>query len=148
MRDAGNSLSCDGPGPLDGVLTRAGITPTSQRRRIAALLLARPTHLSAEEILCRLEAEGGGVSKATVYNTLKLFLDRGLVREVIVDPSRVFYDSNTSRHHHFYNEDTGQLTDISTPDLQISGVPEAPPGTRTTGVDLIVRVRAEEPDSG
>jgi len=133
-------------GPLEAQLLAAGITPTPQRRRIATLLLSRPTHLSADEILDRLDRAGGGVSKATVYNTLKLFVEKGLVREVIVDPTRVFYDSNMGRHHHFFDEETGKLTDISTPDLQISGIPQPPAGTVISGVDLIVRVRGEPRD--
>jgi len=80
-------------------------------------------------------------SKATVYNTLKLFLEKGLVREVIVDPSKVFFDPNTGPHHHLYEVDTGKLSDIDAAHVQISGLPPLPPGMVTEGIDLIVRVR-------
>ena len=82
------------------------------------------------------------VSKATVYNTLGLFASKGLIREVIVDPTRVFYDPNTSDHHHFYNVDTGELQDIDVADVQVSQLPELPAGTVTDGVDVIIRVRS------
>jgi Fur family iron response transcriptional regulator len=78
-----------------------------------------------------------------VYNTLGLFARNGLVREVIVDPTRVFYDPNTDNHHHFYNMDTGELMDIDSSELRISELPELPEGTVAAGVDVIIRVRDE-----
>ena len=81
------------------------------------------------------------VSKATVYNTLGLFTRKGLIREVIVDPSRVFYDPNTCDHHHFYNVDTGELRDIKASELAIETLPELPSGTVADGVDVIIRLR-------
>jgi len=80
-------------------------------------------------------------SKATVYNTLNLFLEQRLIREVIVDPSKVFYDPNTEPHHHLYNIDTGELTDIDAGSIGITGLPPLPEGMVTEGVDIIVRVR-------
>lgn len=123
------------------LLRDAGISPTVQRRRIADVLLSRPQHLSADEVLKLLNRAGEAVSKATVYNTLKLFLRKGLVKEVIVDPERAFYDSNIGPHHHFYNEDTGRLTDFNAQGLRVSGVPRVPDGTVQAGVDVIVRLR-------
>jgi len=81
-------------------------------------------------------------SKATVYNTLNLFLEKKLIREVIVDPSKVFYDPNTDPHHHFYNIDTGELTDIDAREIRVSGLPALPRGMATEGVDIIVRIRS------
>ena len=100
-----------------------GILPTPQRIEIADILLERPQHLSAEQILDQLRTAGSSVSKATVYNTLNLFSERGLIREVMVDPVRKFYDSTTHPHHHFYNVDSGELSDI--PDDQVR-IPELP----------------------
>jgi Fur family iron response transcriptional regulator len=80
-------------------------------------------------------------SKATVYNTLKLFLERGLIRELIVDPDRVFYDPNTTPHHHFYDVVTGELTDIPAEGVRVEGLPPLPPGTVAEGVEVIVRTR-------
>lgn len=122
-------------------LRATGIKPTSQRLEIGALLLAKPQHMSAEQILDQLQRSGGKVSKATVYNTLKLFTKQGLIREVSVDSARQFYDSTTHHHHHFYNVDSGQLTDIDPGELQFSRLPELPDGTEAQHVEVIVRVR-------
>ena len=118
-----------------------GILPTPQRVEIASILLERPQHLSADQILERLRSAGSRVSKATVYNTLRLFGECGLVREITVDPTRKYYDSTTHPHHHFYNVDTGSLTDIPADSISISDLPELPEGTEQQGVEVLVRVR-------
>jgi Fur family iron response transcriptional regulator len=118
-----------------------GVRPTAQRLAIAGVLLDRPQHLAADDILARLAARGQRVAKATVYNTLRLFAQRGLVREVVVDPERVFFDSTTAPHHHFWHEDTHRLADVPEAAVQLSGLPALPAGTVQTGVDVIVRVR-------
>lgn len=123
------------------VLQAHGITPTAQRVQVAAILLERTQHLSADQVIARLCATGAPVSKATVYNALGLFAERGLVREVIVDATKVFYDSNTTQHHHFYNVDDGSLTDIPAAALVMEQLPALPAGTRTDSVDVVVRVR-------
>jgi len=84
------------------------------------------------------------VSKATIYNTLGLFAERGLIREVIADPARVFYDPNIAPHHHFYDTSTGKLMDIPADDVQIQGLPALPEGMRMESVDVIVRIRPNE----
>ncbi len=122
-------------------LQSAGIGPTSQRLRIAEVLLVTPRHLSADQVLAEVNHTAAAVSKATVYNTLRLFSERGLVREIIVDPDRVFYDSSTTPHYHFYNTDTGELTDIPAEAVTINGLPPAPRDTEAEQVDVIVRVR-------
>ncbi len=118
-----------------------GILPTPQRVDVAAILLERPQHLSAEQILEQLRSTGSGVSKATVYNTLKLFDERGLVKEVMVDPVRKFYDSTTHPHHHFYNVDTGELRDIPDEQIRFCELPEPPGGTQSESVEVLIRVR-------
>ncbi|MDH4185068.1 MAG: transcriptional repressor, partial [Nitrospinota bacterium] len=82
------------------------------------------------------------VSKATVYNTLRLFASKGLIKEVIVDPSKVFYEPATTNHHHIYNVDTGELIDFEAEIPQIEALPEVPVGLKVVGVDVTVRVRA------
>ncbi len=128
-------------GIIEKLLSDHGIAPTPQRLEIGLIILTEYQHLSAEQVLQRVNASGNGVSKATVYNTLGLFAQHGLVREVVVDPSKVFYDSNTTPHYHFYNVDDGTLTDFYADELPIATVPEAPAGTVPTGIDVIVRVR-------
>jgi Fur family iron response transcriptional regulator len=127
-------------------LREAGITPTQQRVQIAEILFAQPQHMSADQILAVVNSNGPIASKATIYNTLGLFARKGLVREVIVDPSKVFYDSNTSEHHHFYNLDSGQLTDIDAAEVMISNLPDLPANTQAAGVDIIFRIRQNDSD--
>jgi len=124
------------------------INPTSQRIEIAQALFARGEHLSAEEVFVLVNGESVRVSKATVYNTLGLFAERGLIREVIADPARVFYDPNTAPHHHFYDTSTGKLMDIPAEEVRINGLPDLPEGMRMEGVDVIVRVRPASQDAG
>jgi Fur family iron response transcriptional regulator len=126
---------------ISELLQKHGIYPTPQRIDIAMVMLDEFQHLSADQVLAKVNGEGSLVSKATVYNTLGLFAERGLIREVIVDPSRVFYDSNTSPHYHFYNVDEGTLMDFDAAELSLSTIPEIPKGMIAEGVDVIVRVR-------
>lgn len=123
------------------MLRAHGITPTHQRIEIALVLFEKRWHPSAEQILAAVNVRYAESSKATVYNTLKLFLDKGLVRELIVDPSKVFYDSNTSVHHHFYDVSSGAITDIPAEGVRIDGLPPLPAGMVAAGVDIIVRTR-------
>jgi Fur family iron response transcriptional regulator len=126
---------------LSGLLRSHGINPTSQRVEIARVLFLRCEHLSAEDVFALVNEGSARVSKATVYNTLGLFAARGLIREVIADPARVFYDPNTAPHHHFYDISTGKLLDIPADDVQIHGLPALPEGMHMEGVDVIVRMR-------
>ena len=127
---------------LPELLRRHGVNPTHQRIEIANALFSRQEHLSADQILAIVNDRHSETSKATVYNTLNLFLEQRLIREVIVDPSKVFYDPNTEPHHHLYNIDTGELADIDASSIEISGLPKLPEGMVTEGVDVIVRVRS------
>ena len=137
--------------PLTGTVTREnlaellrshGITATHQRMEIAHALFSRGEHLSADQVLGIVNVHQAQTSKATVYNTLNLFVAKKLIREVIVDPARVFYDPNTAPHHHFYNVDSGELSDIDAGEVELSRLPALPAGTVTDGVDIIVRIRA------
>ena len=123
------------------MLRAHGITPTHQRIEIALVMFEKRWHPSAEQILAAVNVRYAETSKATVYNTLKLFLDKGLVRELIVDPNKVFYDSNTDVHHHFYDVSTGEITDIPADGVRIDGLPPLPAGMVTAGIDIIVRTR-------
>ena len=114
------------------------ITPTHQRIKIGEVLFARLQHLSAEQVLAAVSEDE--VSKATVYNTLGLFAERGLVREVIVDPAKVFYDSNLSNHHHLYYSDTGELEDVANEEIEISKIPALPDDLQIENVEVIIRV--------
>lgn len=117
------------------------VTPTHQRIEIALVLFEKRWHPSADQILAAVNVRYAESSKATVYNTLKLFLDKGLVRELIVDPSKVFYDAHTSIHHHFYDTSSGEITDIPAEGVRVAGLPPLPPGMVTEGIDIVVRTR-------
>ena len=118
-----------------------GITPTHQRIEIALALFGRMEHLSADQVMTAVNGRHTETSKATVYNTLKLFVEKRLVREVIVDPSKVFYDPNTGPHHHFYDVVTGEITDIDASLFDLAGLPSLPPGKCADGLDIIIRIR-------
>lgn len=146
MNDSSNASASDSDSSIEQRLRAAGVTPTRQRMAIARVLLARPQHLSADQLLARLHAGGcSGVSKATVYNTLGLFARVGLVREVIADPSRVFFDSNTSEHHHLFDVESGTLTDIDPGQVRLSALPPIASDLEVAGVEVIVRVRRRRP---
>jgi Fur family iron response transcriptional regulator len=124
------------------LLRSQDITPTHQRIEIAHALYSRQEHMSADRVLAIVNERNPQTSRATVYNNLKLFTQKRLVREVIVDPDRVFYDPNTCPHYHLYNIETGRLTDIHAADVRIERLPEPPPGMVTEGMDIIIRVRS------
>ena len=118
------------------------ISPTRQRVEIAQFLFQKPQHLSAEKILDGVTSAGNRVSRATVYNTMGLFANKGVVREVLIDRERVFYDSNTRTHQHLYNVDTGELTDIYDADIEMVAQPDVPEGLKLVDKDIVFKVRA------
>lgn len=127
---------------LAAELRSHGINPTHQRIEIAFALFSRGEHLSADQVMAAVNEHHSETSKATVYNTLNLFVEKNLVREVNVDPSKVFYDPNTTPHYHIYNTESGKLTDIDASAVSISGLPDMPEGTITEGMDVVIRVRS------
>ncbi|HRP96284.1 MAG TPA: Fur family transcriptional regulator [Rhodocyclaceae bacterium] len=124
-------------------LREAGVPVTFQRVEIARVLFSRPMHVSADQLLAKVRETTPETSRATVYNTLKLFREKRLIRELIVDPDRVFYDSNTTPHHHMYDVRTGALSDVSLDALQVVGTPVLPPDVELEEIDVIVRVRSK-----
>ncbi len=108
---------------------------------VAGLLLDKPRHLTAEQILSQLKAEGLRVSKATVYNTLKALTGHGLVRQINLGGDHSVYDSTCTPHHHFHDEETGELFDIGPGEVEFLKLPVPPDGTEPTGVDVVVRIR-------
>ena len=123
------------------ILEQHGVRPTSQRLQVAEMLLTSPKHMTAEQILARLRQSPGRVSKATVYNTLKLFVDHGLARQIHADPERCVYDSTMTPHHHFQDLDTGEMIDIRPEDLAFAKMPPLPPGTEIADVEVVIRLR-------
>lgn len=136
-----NSLSSAEIEAISRKLLAHGIQPTPQRLDIAAIFFAGDLHLSADQVIARLERGNRPVSKATVYNTLGLFAERGLLTPVSVDSSKIFYDSNTRPHYHFYNVDDGVLMDVAPGALAVDKLPAPPDGTVAEAVDIVIRVR-------
>lgn len=127
---------------LTAVLRMAGLRPTRQRVALAELLLGgRHRHVSAEQLHAEAQTARVRVSLATVYNTLHQFQQAGLLREVAIDASRSYFDTDTSDHHHFYIEDEERVIDIPPNSIFIQGLPEPPSGMVVTHVDVVVRVR-------
>jgi Fur family iron response transcriptional regulator len=122
-------------------LRHAGLRPTRQRVELGRILFAKgDRHVSAEELHGEAEAAGVRVSLATVYNTLHQFTEAGLLREVAVDGSRTYFDTNTSDHHHFFVEGEGRLIDL-VGEIGIDCLPEPPPGMEICSVEVVVKVR-------
>ena len=123
------------------LLKASRLRPTRQRLALAELLLQRGNrHVTAEQLHDEAMNENVRVSLATVYNTLHQFIKVGLLREVVVDPGRSYFDTNTSDHHHFYFENSGQLQDIPGDAVTVSSLPAPPDGARIGRVDVIVRL--------
>ena len=132
--------------PYSGMIAKlkqAGLRPTRQRIALAKLLFEKDDrHVSAEDLHEEARAAGVSVSLATIYNTLHQFTESGLMREVVVEAGRSYFDTNTGDHHHFFHEDTGLLQDIPSDQINVAELPSAPSGTAVSRVDVIVRVAA------
>lgn len=131
--------------PYTGVLDRlkaAGLRPTRQRLALAKLLFeGADRHVTAEHLHSEAHAANIRVSLATVYNTLHQFTAAELMREVVVEPGRSYFDTNITDHHHFFHEDDGELTDIPAAALSVARLPAAPDGTEVKRVDVIIRLK-------
>jgi len=124
-------------------LRKAGLRPTRQRLALARLLFdGGDRHVTAEQLHSETESAGVSVSLATVYNTLHQFTDGGLMREVVVEAGRSYFDTNTGGHHHFFDSGTGALIDIPGENIAIGDLPAPPPGTEIERVDLVIRIRS------
>jgi Fur family transcriptional regulator, iron response regulator len=123
-------------------LRAAGLRPTRQRLAILRRLFeGGDRHVTAETLHEEASSLGVKVSLATVYNTLHQFTKAGLLREVVVDGAKTYFDTNTSSHHHFFDIDHGDLTDIPGEGIAVAGLPQAPEGMAVDRVDIVVRVR-------
>jgi len=131
--------------PYSGLIERlkaVGLRPTRQRLALAKLLFGPGNrHVSAEQLHGEAVGAQVRVSLATVYNTLHQFTAVGLLREVVVEPGRSYFDTNTSHHHHFFCEEDRNLVDIPGEELKVEKLPRPPPGTTVTEVDIVIRVR-------
>ncbi|KPN63664.1 transcriptional repressor [Aliiroseovarius crassostreae] len=124
-------------------LASAGLRPTRQRLSLANLLVGdgEHRHVTAESLYEASRESGEKVSLATVYNTLRVFSEAGLLREITVNGARSYFDTNVSNHPHFFWEDTEELMDAPAQDLKIASLPDAPKGAEISKVDVVIRLR-------
>jgi Fur family iron response transcriptional regulator len=128
------------------LLRAAKLRPTRQRLALARLLFEKgDRHVTAEQLHGEAQASAVRVSLATVYNTLHQFIAAGLLREVVVDPGRSYFDTNVTDHHHFFHEESGRLQDIPGEHVGVAELPAPPAGTQIRRVDVIIRVSPERP---
>ena len=128
--------------PFADMLRCRGLRPTRQRLALARLLFdGRHRHVTAEQLHGEARRAGLGVALATVYNTLHQFTASGLLRQVMVEPGRAHFDTNTRHHHHFYFEESGRLEDLDPGSVTIGALPPPPAGAAISRVDVVVRVR-------
>lgn len=126
-------------------ISASGLRPTRQRLALAALLFnGSDRHVTAERLFDEASAARLSVSLATVYNTLHQFTAAGLLREIAVDGAKVYFDTNVSEHHHFLNEETGELLDIKDGLMQVDKLPPSPKGLRVARVDIVIRLRPDQ----
>jgi Fur family iron response transcriptional regulator len=126
-------------------LRAVGLRPTRQRVALGWLLFGEgDRHLSAETLLEEAQASRVPVSLATIYNCLHQFTQAGLLREVAVDGSKAYFDTNVSHHDHFLIEGTNMLIDIPQVGVDMAHLPEPPKGTRIARVEVVVRLRPED----
>jgi len=130
------------------ILREAGLRPTRQRLGLARILFDKgDRHVTAEQLHLESAEANLRVSLATIYNTLHQFTEAGLLREVVVEPGRSYFDTNTSDHHHFFHEETGDLQDIPGDAIAVGQLPLPPEGTSVQRVDIIVRVAGKPGNS-
>lgn len=128
---------------ISEMIRGAGLRPTKQRLALGNFLWTNVPnqHVTAESLHHKTQEKGEPVSLATVYNTLHQFKDAGLIREVVIDAQRSYFDTHAEHHHHFYDEDTGALIDIPQEAVDVSKIPSPPDGTDITDVDVVIRVK-------
>lgn len=132
-------------GELERRVRAAGLRPTRQRIALADLLFAKgDRHLSAEELHEEALDAGVAVSLATVYNTLHQFTEAGLLKQLALDGTKSYFDTNVTDHHHYFIEDEQVLVDIPPGELDVTVVPNVPAHFELRDVEVIVRVRRRD----
>jgi len=135
---------------VKAMLREVGLRPTRQRMALGWILFAKgDRHITAEMLYEEATKAKVPVSLATIYNTLHQFTQAGLLRQVAVDGSKAYFDTNASDHHHFFVEDENALVDIPATEAMMDKLPTPPPGYKIARVDIVVRLkRKDEPDRG
>ena len=130
---------------LKGKLRQVGLRPTRTRLALSSLLFAKgDRHVTAEMLFEEANQAKVSVSLATVYNTLNQFTEMGLLRQVAIDASKSYFDTNNTEHHHFYIEDRHELMDVSPTDMIVGKAPVPPDGYEISRIDVVVRLRRKD----
>ena len=130
---------------VKSMLRDVGLRPTRQRMALGWILFAKgDRHLTAEMLYEEATKAKVPVSLATVYNTLHQFTEVGLLRQVAVDGSKTYFDTNASQHHHFFVEGENSLLDIPHADVIVGKTPVPPEGYEVARVDVVLRLRRKD----
>ena len=131
---------------LSEKLRKVNLRPTKQRLALAELLFAKgDRHVSAENLYEEARHAGIAVSLATIYNTLHQFTDSGLLRAIAIDSSKTYFDTNTGNHHHFFIEGSNEVVDMPDGFVRVENLPSPPDGMEISRVDVVVRIRENDP---
>ncbi len=121
-------------------LIGAGLSPTQQRMIVGKYVLVESGHFTADSVLDLLKADSHNVSRATVYNTLAIFVERGLLHEVVIDQGKVIYDANTEPHYYMVDSETGEIKDVSVDEVTIDNLPQMIDGKPVENVHIVFKV--------
>ena len=124
-------------------LRSSGLRPTKQRLMICKVLFDRKDtfHFTIDKLIKKIEKNTKNkISLATVYNTVHAFKNNGYLKEISLHGNKTFFDTNATSHHHFYDQDTGDLTDIKNEDIFLSKIPSAPKGKKIKQIEVTVSV--------
>ena len=127
-------------------LRTAGLRPTKQRLMISRILFDKKEtfHFTIEDLRKLVEKNfNKKISLATVYNTVHVFKKKGYLKKIVVDGSKAYFDTNTSPHHHFYDEETEKLIDIKDSEISLNNLPNSPSGKFIKGVDVMVTLASD-----
>ena len=127
------------------LLRQVGLRPTRQRLMLGEFLFSKGgRHVTADMIYTEAAEANMHISRATVYNTLNQFTEAGLLRQIGVDGSKSFFDTNPTSHHHFFVDHEDRLLDVPSPGVEIDTLPQPLPGYEIAGVDVIVHLRRKQ----
>ena len=117
------------------------VTPTKQRLDLAKLIFAKKQHFTASDLIGLANKNGLNISMATVYNTLSLLEDKGMLKTINIDNELKFYDTNMENHHHLYNTTMSTLTDIAHDRVSFAELPELPKTLEIESTELLIKVK-------
>ena len=134
------SIRISNPEEAAALLRAHGIAPTRQRVAVSVVLFARRQHMAASELFRRVRADDTSISRSTVYNTLELFVEKGLLQELNFGGRSRIYDTNLAPHHHLYRVDSGQIEDLDVSQVKVKVPDEVLGQSSLVGVDVTLRV--------